>query len=396
MKHIKLFENFDPYDFGRTVFVNGDDSEYMHAYHASIPFDEDAKHLVYSELGNYVISEYPTKTPTSTMVIASAMIDHLSLTLYYHGDYCYSVSEIDEQNYEALVIHKLNTLDDAIELIKQIMIKWENIKMFEKFDQYDFGLREGDLSFEFSGLYDSSVLLENDDIKSLYELFGEKYLIKEYPKAAQTRSISFELKYNNAASVSMYYHGDYCYSLMVWNNLSNDIIAIHTVDTFESTVEIIREILEKWDKTHGGIVENCGDIRKTDMKLFENFDQYDFGVREGDLTHEYLSLYECIEDLDAADIQSIYELFEEKYVIKEYPNLSLTNSITIRLNHSYPLSVSMHYHGDYCYSLVVMDRKPADIIAIYTVDTFESTVEILIELLEKWDNGYIHKSNIKR
>lgn len=268
------------------------------------------------------------------------------------------------------------------------------IKLFENFDRYDFGLREGDLSHEFSSLYDSSVLLDNDDIESLCELFGEKYLIIEYPKSGPTRSISFESKHDSSSSVCVYYHGDYCYSLMVWNNDTKDIIAIHTVDTFESTVEILTEILEKWDKAHGGIIENCDNthIHKTDMKIYENFDQYDFGVREGDLSQVYLSLYESTEVLNDDDIQTMYELFEEKYVIKEYPDFALTNSISIRLNHSYPLSISMHYHGDYCYSLTVLDRKPAVIIAIYTVDSFESTVEIITELLEKWDNGYIHKS----
>lgn len=126
MKHIKLFENFDPYDFGTLVGQEAD-SEFNNAYEASLPFEEEDRLRVYHEFQNYEIKEYPKNTTTSTIVISNNSNRNVSISLYYHGDYCYSVSEIDEIKYEAISLHRVDALDEAISKMKEILSKWENI-----------------------------------------------------------------------------------------------------------------------------------------------------------------------------------------------------------------------------------------------------------------------------
>lgn len=126
------------------------------------------------------------------------------------------------------------------------------------------------------------------------------------------------------------------------------------------------------------------------LKVFENFDKYDFGRKYGNLVDIYGDIKRAAINMTRDEINVIKTAFGDKYHVapnlmpcfgKEKTGTLVTSSVKPRLlNCAYILSM-----GDYVYGVVFYERKQSirgmaeNITKIFICDDLEMVIECISE-----------------
>jgi hypothetical protein len=153
--------------------------------------------------------------------------------LYAHGDYCYSLFELDRSDIKS--IETFDGFDElCVELRKIIDL---NTNINESFDRYDFGINANS-----SKIYDTVQEISKDALLFTDSEYAE--IENGMPRGKLERGPGYLIITGSIFDrvLNIYSVGDYCYLMTVGNFAINGYTyyQMHTVDGIEGLIEAIQ------------------------------------------------------------------------------------------------------------------------------------------------------------
>jgi len=236
------------------------------------------------------------------------------------------------------------------------------IKLFENFDQYNFGVPiYTDLEEQYLEMLKLAIDLSDDEITYIKAAinYDDVDVVENYYK--NVGSMFIDVLVDEGEYYYVYSLGDYCYCLAVMDDSSDDVMAIIPFDGLDSIISHIIEIIEHEDG------------EDPDEDINESFDKYDFTKISGaDLETEWDLMMGQRNNFEQEDIDLIKSELTGLCHIYRVPNnsgevdhISISNGFMIC------------YLGDYCYNLTTMVGSARTVIELENFDGLDALISSL-------------------
>lgn len=250
MKHLKLYENFDQYEFGEFTDDLLDRYAQMQKIASGKTFTTEQKEQVKKIIPNYTTFmgwiDF-TRADNANQI-------RQNYRVYNMGDYCYGIIKFTNHfNKETVSIEKIWVIDDFDNLLiklQEIVDELPLESLYESISRYDFGKYSNDEeignmvdSFQAIGdQFDDLGVFSQDDIDRINEIF------KKYPGSYNNinkprNSITFQIwkKY-----YLVYALGDYCYGFFEEDTSGgHKWTYCEIIDGIDRLCEVIEEFIQK-------------------------------------------------------------------------------------------------------------------------------------------------------
>ena len=123
MKHIKLFESFDRYDFIRYLPSDCNLKELYNDMKFELMNEDDIKQIQNESglnLSIFGIGDFNYLTYEVKVNAGKYYLDRVSIVINYLGDYCYSLTSFDVNDSSISYIEIFDGIDDIITHLKKI------------------------------------------------------------------------------------------------------------------------------------------------------------------------------------------------------------------------------------------------------------------------------------
>lgn len=350
MKYVKMFENFDKYNF-KTFYGEECEPEFTNMY----------EHIEDFELSDYEQIMVAIDANWSVKSVSS-LNDHLIRfncnEIYYStyslGDYCFSVIK---QNSRYGIIVEIQYLD-GIGSVSEYIASVSGV-INENFSRYEFGpIVTNDVESVFNDMMVYHECLDDADLQ--YIRSNVDMSILAYLPAPYEYILASSKSFGNLHGLhDVYYYiyslGDYCYGIV-------------------ATTRMVRMSIELVD----GIVGVVDVLNSKNMKLVkESYDKYNFG--KVDKSEDLNSIHDNLA-LDAIEFeQSEKDLIDVKFNKFEISAVGF-EFITIYPPGSSALYCTIYYLGDYIYMVSIVHNRYDAVHELWILDGFDSTMEVLDEI----------------
>jgi hypothetical protein len=244
MKYIKLYENFDRYDFKKHTLLTNTKGELAEMYtsmveESRIPFEKEELDVIKSINNASEIYYVGTSNVSYVCYRFNGMNKYNSgVYLYAHGDYCYSIFELERSD-----IKSIETFDGFDELCVELRkIVDLNTNINESFDRYDFGVidDEDQIHGLLPEISDNMIDLTTGELDLIKSILGSTPLTSSTGYVVINSGTVFDM-------LNIYSLGDYCYVLIVggFSKRGYTYQRMYTIDDMENLLYVIKDEMSR-------------------------------------------------------------------------------------------------------------------------------------------------------
>lgn len=367
MKHLKIYENFDQYEFGEFTDDLLDRYSQMQKLASGKVFSDEQKAQVKEIIPNYTrfMGWIDFTRADNTNRIRQ------NYRVYNMGDFCYGIIKFTNHfNKDNVSIEKIWVIDDFDNLLvtlQRIVDELPLESLYESISRYDFGkytnpeeITDIFNSFEAIGdKFDDLGVFTHSDLEQIDNSF-DKFDGFHYHLNKPKNTITFN---TNGMHYLAYALGDYCYGFFV-------------EDTSNGNVWTYCEIMDDIDRLCEVMEEN---IRNAFGLVNESITRHDFGV--------YTDSSEILDFLlNSMSYRIAFTTSEEEQLGQLVGNrfdINFDGIYCIMKNEEYRRGqICLYSFGDYCYAITIGDYSlelDEDFVyeKMYIIDDFNEFLNII-------------------
>ncbi len=370
MKHLKLFENFDRYEFG-----SRDAMTYNQMRKVVEEFPLELNNQVGALLTAADIRFYVSdiNEDGEYFDIFSIDLNDVMVEIYYLGDYCYGVYAYDNTgNEDGILLEVIDDIEELIPTVKRMISDLGNESILEDIknvNKYEFGVYKLAHGIQYASLMLSKLggsRITPEETSEISTLFKENDIVVEVkPGIMKGLEVVYRYKIFNQVTkqnvttrkhYAIYNLGDYCYGLIAERENKYYIL-----DQFESVLDTFKELFGM-DTL---VKENVDNIKR-----------HEFGEYKSDRSFVHLARVMRNFNGPAMTVPEFGEIYNFIKANKIKAHVDFTSNYNLYVVKVKGGSYYIYNLGDYCYSIV--DERGA---RYFILDQFESVMDKLKELL---------------